>query len=735
MRNDMTSNKLTRERRRRSAGDASNPNKSPQVLPTLRLYYNFEDAVNFAHFKNPDLPLTSDAIVHYAVVELFDLLTHAPRPDSLLFIDKRKELTDVLSSSHDQPCNIPDLLVLSKEDCFQIEAKKITHQSDFKTGLTVLHSMLQLTHPVGSGWEWRIISDYPSTPSQKDVTALVSTKMQYARNHSDKTSMPVPVAPHIQKEGINQYGAICKYYPKPIPLTKENILISHDNLAWLIQVLEDKIKRNEANNKPHNVLPEITVENAGNARNRAYYSLVDESAKNPAFTSLDLIRRAIKRKIPLLIIVPYHIKVCSYSEHEYHNFDGFQRQPQFLELDPLDCEHIYHNQIDNEKTNVSEFTAGYILENLDHMVKLLPSKGTKCRTFQGGFLKQLELSSEWLVVMESDLARLTAPEPQDFDIPQNIKEFLLPKHYLSLENAVKHAKLKYPECTSNHLLKFGKLKTLEFISPVPVGIKLHKDRCQMEVDDKSQSDKDAPELLALSWFDCEKIERNGSVFENCFSKGYSISTGQLKTRYATDNRDRWWWLTYYKRKLHEIELTPDRLFVTSENLFQIINSEPDLWVSIDNELKASAEQKFAQTKADNQQNSTETITDESSNVGVKVNQESCDGIVAAIEQQEQNIQNEGQSELTEDYDWILEDEVLAIVDFQRRKMQKRIAANQFPKGTIRGNKNNWKRSEFLAWYEANKSEPVITGKRKPKANIAVEKDTMPTEGLPPQVSK
>ena len=63
------------------------PKKSPPVQPTFQEYYKLGVAVNFAHFKNPNIPLTPEAIVHYAAGGLLELLTHAPRPECVLLID------------------------------------------------------------------------------------------------------------------------------------------------------------------------------------------------------------------------------------------------------------------------------------------------------------------------------------------------------------------------------------------------------------------------------------------------------------------------------------------------------------------------------------------------------------------------------------------------------------------------------------------------------------------------
>jgi hypothetical protein len=704
-------------------------------IPLPMDYYNLVDAVRLAKFKFKIPNCTPKLLVYYATKQSINLFT--PVQDSLEFT-----LVDTLAESnhfpfslntqtpHHHPQNHFHFLVLGMAACLDFVSNGKTKQRKFPNAYTYYNCKLELTHTV-SNWEWQIVSDHSSTLQPMDATEE-GKKNFSAHNLSGITNRDIdsktsPLDQLLEKNDGNKRTKGVKRDPKTIALTDSNILISHAALYKLIPIIKDEIKRNEANNQLQNPQKFISSD-PGNDFPSACYSLAVAASKTQDCKPMDMLARAIRRNIALLTIVPDGIDVRSSNCLDNFSGEEFQWKPQLLALNKTDCEQIYYNQICEEKNVFKyDFTEGYIIDNYGHLYRVLPtderpslaSEWISWRTFQGLGMWQLELTVESLYVMHSDLTKLTDPEPQDFDIPKRAKEFLLPKDYPSLMKAAELTKLKHPECTLNHLLIFGKLKLLDFITPVPVGIELHTCRIRKKDVMSGKSAKGTPELLVLSPNNCENIDHDGIAKENGFFKGYSIVNGQLNVNHASDVDGGWWWLTYYKSKLHEIELCPDRIFVMKANLFQIINADQSQWELVDNLVNENETKKL--------QALPEIKADEPVNPDTKEKQKFTDDILA----EKDLLQS------AEEIEWILEDIVLGIVGFKRRKMQSLIASNDFPKGTIRGekNKNHWKKPEILAWFEANKFEPVITGKRKLKATIAVEKDAVPTESPPPEVQK
>ena len=705
-------------------------------IPLPMDYYNLVDAVRLAKLKFKISNCSAKLLVYYATKQSINLFTPVQNSLEFTLVDTRADGSLIPFPVKNQPYHI-HFLVLSLAACLDFVSNGKTKQRKFPAAYTYNNCKLELIHNV-SNWGWQIVSDHLSTPHPMDAAkegqknaSVQNLEADVVRDSDSKSS---PLDQRLERNDGSKSTKGVERDPKAIALSDSNILISHDSLYGLIRVIKDEIKRNEANNQLQNPQKYINSE-PGNASPSACYSLTFAASKAPDCQPLDLLRRAIQRNIVLLVLVPENVDVRSTNSFDNTNENEFQWKPHFLALNKADCKQIWINQV-CEKNNVFqyEFTEGYIINNSGHMQKALPTskrpwsanERITWRTFYGLAIWNLELTSENLYVMHSDLGKLTVPDPHDFDIPLRTNEFLLSYDYIPLAKAVKLVILDHPECTPNHLLLFGKSKILEFITPVPAGIKLHKDRCHNNSDDNSQPTKDAPELLALSWFDCEKIARYGSAKLNCFSKGYSIGTGQLKIEYATDTRENWWWLSYYQDKQHEIEITPDRLFVTLSNLFQIINAEQSQWDLIENLIKENEAQKLALT---------ETLTDESSNADTKANLAPIEKITKSNVAGDQSVADliEGDSESS--LDKIRLDEVIAIVGFKKRKIYSLIKTNAFPKQEKIDSVAYWRKSEILAWFEENKFEPVITGKRKPKAIIAVEKVPVPSEGRPPEVSK
>lgn len=231
--------------------DKSNPIKSPH---SLQAYYKLEDAVNFAKIKKPNVPLTSETIVHYAAAELIQLFTPVQSTLRLVLIDKGKVFTGFASSLNDRPTNSPDMLVLDKNDCIEIEVKGKTEQSDFQTGYTYFKGTLHETHIAGSGWAWRTICDpHRQMDAAEGGDGSPAHKKPLSHMGMNRRSISAPLDLSLEMEGFNSQGQIVKHYPKTFELNKKNILISRDALNWLIQQIDDEIKRNDANNNQQNL--------------------------------------------------------------------------------------------------------------------------------------------------------------------------------------------------------------------------------------------------------------------------------------------------------------------------------------------------------------------------------------------------------------------------------------------------------------------------------------------------
>lgn len=234
---------------KRQRGDISK--KTP---PVPRSYYSLQDAVNYANYDYSSVPLTIGDIVHYAAAELVELFTPALSKLCLVLVDKRKDITGCASSLYDRPVQFPDMLVLSKEDCIEIETYGKTKQSDFNTGFTYSKGTLRCTHSAGSGWVWRTIV---GTLSRSIGTAergseALPTQMQRSLKSSKSLSTSGQINPSLEMEGFNRRLEIVKHYPEPFELNHTNVLIACEALGYIVQRIEDNAKRNDANNNPQN---------------------------------------------------------------------------------------------------------------------------------------------------------------------------------------------------------------------------------------------------------------------------------------------------------------------------------------------------------------------------------------------------------------------------------------------------------------------------------------------------
>lgn len=239
-------------KRRYQRDDISN-NKKSSPLP--QAYYVLQDAVNYAKFYYPTVPLTSAGIVHYAAAEFVELFTPVLSTLRLVIIDKRKDITGLVSSFHGRPVNSPDMLVLSKNDCIEIETYGKTKQSDFVTGYTYSEGKLQYTHSADSGWVWRTIGTPPrSMGAAEGGRRTFPTQMQRSLTDSKSILTYGQLDPSLEKEGFNSQWEIVKHYPEPFELNYKNISIACDALDLLIQLIEDEMRRKDTNNNPQNLL-------------------------------------------------------------------------------------------------------------------------------------------------------------------------------------------------------------------------------------------------------------------------------------------------------------------------------------------------------------------------------------------------------------------------------------------------------------------------------------------------
>ena len=142
--------------------------KKTPLLPLPQAYYNLVDAAKLA--KSRISHFTPETIVHYAAMDLFKLFTHVPSAFPVLLVDKGKELTNIQASFFNRPNKQPNMLVLSKDDCVEIELYGKTEQSDFQTGFTYSSGILHTTHLSGGEWAWRTCTHSPSSSCPSDQT-------------------------------------------------------------------------------------------------------------------------------------------------------------------------------------------------------------------------------------------------------------------------------------------------------------------------------------------------------------------------------------------------------------------------------------------------------------------------------------------------------------------------------------------------------------------------------------
>lgn len=193
--------------------------KPPTPLFLPKAYFNLIDACKFVKSRVPNI--TPEHILHYAGMKDIILMTYVPKSVSAIGIHNPN-----YSRAFKYPPKVkPDMLVLSSADCIAIELEGSTEQSIFPHGFTYFKGRLHNANEIGNDWSWQT-SKHPISISPK------STQEESSKNSGDDL------------------------IPKPILLTKNNTLISYDNLQLLIKEIEDN-HNTHVKNKQQNQVEEV----------------------------------------------------------------------------------------------------------------------------------------------------------------------------------------------------------------------------------------------------------------------------------------------------------------------------------------------------------------------------------------------------------------------------------------------------------------------------------------------
>lgn len=499
-----------------------------------KTHYSFEESFRFIKSKFPNF--THENLLNHGFQGDVSFFVNVPPDVNVQSLFGTSDLRFSRSS--------PRLLTLHQSSCEDIERNGITHADSFPTGYWYDET-------------YKFIKALPNYITHGNDTPLWRTF---------KNDEP--------------YG---------IPISVKSVLVTHFSLIQLAQRIELRLAYD---NKPKN---QQVILNKFPSRiiPKTCDSLIDLSSKILDCKPVDLLRRAIQRNLTLLAMVPDDVVVRSSDSSDYESCVEYMKRPQFLELNSSDCRDIYIN----DEVSISDFPAGYIFGNLGRMTQItpslerswLPAESTSWRTFRGTTLSDLNLSCEDLYVLQSDVTELRVKdESQKFKIPEDTIKLLLANGFISMERGVEIAKLKYPECTKDHLLRFGSKSKLDITTPIPVGITINKFKNLNKTKIKLDSSDGYPVLLNLNPGACEKIEDHGKSAEGMFSTDYWIYQNKFQRKSVT-GEEIWGLATYFKNQPHEIELNLGNLYINKSILLEIAESESNLWASIDEEIIKDAE--------------------------------------------------------------------------------------------------------------------------------------------------
>lgn len=498
---------------------------------TTKSHYSFEEALQFikAKFRN----FTRE-----------NLLNHGFQGDVIFFMKVPLGLrinSSIISKYSSLQEITPNYLIISPLECEEIELNEVCYQNAFEKGCVYDESLGFLD----------ALPNYDPNPYSS----------------------------------ITPQWRTFRYYR--IPITIKNLQVTHSELICLSQIIEFRLSVD--NNQP-----DVSDKSFFKTIPKSLVSLTDASAGTLDCRPLDLLRRAIQRNLILFARVPAGISVRSSSASDYDSGVEYLPQPQFLAINALDCTEIYNNG----SVFISNFHEGYIADYFGHLKRITPAderpeladENPSWRIYQDNELLSLDLTCQHLYAMQSDIAELLdQDECQDLKISKASMALLLQKDFVSLERAVELAKLTHPECTMNHLLRIGHQGRFNIITPIPVAIEVRKYAPGPSNNVAFNTSAEYPVFLELFRDTCLDIERYGKTEAYNFSSEYWIFDNQLQRKSVNS----WSLATYYNDNSHEIELTPDRLFISRVELNLVINFKSNLWASISKLLVVESKERDA----------------------------------------------------------------------------------------------------------------------------------------------
>ena len=497
-------------------------------------HYSFEEAVRFVKAKFPNCTKET-------------LLNHGSRGDVSFFL-KKPSLIGIesypIANNFTGPANLPSYLIISPWDCENIENNAVSHQNVFDRGYVY----------------------------DKDYGFLDSLPNYDPNSYSS-------IIPHWRTVLI-----LGKYY---IPITVKDLLVTHSELICLPKIIE--LRLNNTEQIPHRSFFKPIP--------KSFFLLCNLPAGINNLKPTDLLRRSIQKNLNVFAIVPAGVRVCSTSASDYAIGIEYYLQPQFFALNASDCTKIY----DDGEASIYTFQAGYVIDNRGQMERITPAterpwltcEDPSWKLYQGNKPWSLDITCQHLYAMQSDAAELMdQDECQDFKISKASIALLSRMDFVSLESAVEIAKLGHPKCTTNHLLRMGHQGKFNIVTPIPVEIEAKQYCIHTANNVRFNNSAEDPILLDLFSDTCLDIERYGKIETDRFSSEYWSFDYRLRRKSALESHIV---ATFYKDNLHKIELKPDRLFISKEQLFRIINDNSNLWDLMDKLL--SDESKKRETKS------------------------------------------------------------------------------------------------------------------------------------------
>ena len=505
------------------------------------------------------------------------------------------------------------------------------------------------------------------------------------------------IAPHWIVNGLRK-----------ITITAKNLLITHFDLMLLLSEIPIKLTHD-----PHKPKPE---KNFSKVIPQSVISINDVASTNPDCVPSDLLRRTIQKKMNMLVRVPTDLIVRSSIQHDYATGVEYLNRPQFFEINDSDCWEIYCN----DSVWIADFRAGYIADKSGQMNRITPvderpelvDENASWMAYRGNNGQDLKFTCQDLYVLPSDVAELLdKDECGDLKISKRSMDLLFQESFVSLEEAVKIAKLGHPECTTNHLLRIGHQGKFNIVTPIPVAVEV-KQYCIHSADNvQFDTSAEDPVLLDLFSETCLDIERYGKTETDRFSSEYWSFDYRLRRKSALGANIL---ATFYKDNSHKIALKPDKLFIRKADLVQVINDNYNLWDLINRLLEVESKRRETNTTdpnadtvtVDQEESSfTDSRNDSAINEPIKLNTAKLASREVSEKNDKQLMQNEALAEF-KSIKLLSRIEVMQRLNIGKSTMDNRINPNskyydpEFPKPVGDGRrKKSWVESEVNYYQE------------------------------------